>query len=159
MISMSKPRYGWWGYIKYVIRDYPYLRERYNLLHEQSITANTSGMPGSGGGVSRGVESIAIKELPKPNQLEYDAVRRAVAVTERMRTGNDRLHLIDLVFWKQSHTLGGAAVASNISYDTAVGYHRDFIMLVAFFREMVPYEELSDFQKFTLKSHKDVVKS
>jgi hypothetical protein len=115
-------------------------------------------MPGSGGGISRGVESTAIKELPKPNQLEYDAVRRAVAVTERMRTGKDRLRLIDLVFWKQSHTLDGAAYAVGISYDTAVGYHRDFIMIVAFFREMVPYEELSDFQKFTLKSHKDVVK-
>lgn len=154
---MSKPRYKWWGYVKYIIRDYPYLRDRYNQLHEQSVTASASGMPG-GGGVSRGVENIALKELPKPNQLEYDAVRRAIAVTERLRTGNERMRLIDLVFWKQSHTLSGAAMMTNISYDTAVGYHRDFIMLTAYFREMVPYEELSDFQKFTLKSQKDVLK-
>lgn len=153
---MSKPRYKWWGYVKYMIRDFPYLKERYDALHEQSVTASTSGMPG-GMCVSRGTENIAIRELPKPNQLEYDAVKRAIAVTERLKTGKDRMKLVDLVFWKQSHTLQGAAMKVNISYDTAVGYHRDFIMLTAYFREMVPYEELSDHQKFTLKSQKCVL--
>lgn len=143
--------------MKYIIRDFPYLKERYEALHEQSVTASTSRMPG-GGEASRGTENIAIRELPKPNQLEYDAVSKAIAVTERLRTGKDRMKLVDLVFWKQSHTLGGAAVATHISYDTAIDYHGDFIMLVAYFRELITYDELRDSQKFALKSQKPVLK-
>lgn len=149
---MSKPRYKWWGYIKSVIRAYPALKKEYNELHDQSITVNLSGMPGSGG-VSRGTEDIAVRDLPKPKQMEMDAVRLAVMVTERMKTGSDRLKLIDLVFWKQSHTLQGAAMVVHISYDTAIDYHGDFIMMVAYFRELVSFDELKEHQKFALKSH------
>lgn len=154
---MSKPRYKWWGYVKNVIRAYPGLKQEYEELHKQSVTANMSGMPG-GGGVSRGTEEIAIRELSKPKQMEYDAVRKAIEATERMRTGQDRMKLMSLVFWKQSHTLQGAAMAVNVSYDTAIDYHGDFIMMVAFFRDLITYEELKEHQKFALKSHESVVK-
>ena len=153
---MSKPRYKWWGYIKAVIRSYPSLKQEYEALHEQSITANMSGMPG-GGAVSRGTENIATRELPKPKQAEYDAVRRAIVVTEQMRTGEDRLRLMNLVFWKQSHTLQGAAMAVNVSYDTAIDYHGDFVMMVGYFYGLITYEELKKHQKFALKSQKGVV--
>ncbi len=153
---MSKPRFKWWGYVKNIIRAYPGLKREYESLHEQSITANMSGMPG-GGGISRGTENIALKELPLPKQSEYDAVRKAILVTERMRTGEDRLKLMDLVFWKNSHTLQGAAMAVNVSYDTAIDYHGDFIMTVAYFRDLVTMDEMKEHQKFALKSQKDVL--
>lgn len=153
---MSKPRYRWWGYVKNVIRDYKMLNEEYRALHEQSITANISGMP-CGGGPSRGTENIALRELPKPKQLEYEAVKSAIAYTQRMKTGPERLKMIDLVFWKKSHTLSGAAMAINISYDTAIDYHGDFIMLTAYFRGLITYDELKGTQKFALKSQKDVL--
>lgn len=154
---MSRPRYRWWQYVKNVIRAYPELKREYNALHEQAVTANVSGLPG-GGGAGRGVESIALRELPKPKQREYDAVRNVIALTERMKTGKERLKMIDMVFWKKSHTLSGAAMALNISYDTAIDYHGDFIMLVAYHRDLIDYEELKPAQKFALKSHKNVVK-
>lgn len=153
---MSKPRYKWWGYVKNVIRAYPDLKQEYDALHEQSITANMSGITG-GGGVSRGVESIALRELPKPKQREYDAVRQTIAITEHMKTGQERLRLIDMVFWKGSHTLNGTAMALNISYDTAIDYHGDFIMLVAWHKDLVTFDELKPAQKFALKSQKSVV--
>lgn len=153
---MSKPRYKWWGYIKSVIRAYPDLKKEYEAIHEQSITANVSGMPGAGE-VSRGTEDIALRELPRPKQREYDAVRNAASATASMKTGKDRLNIIDLVFWKKSHTLAGAAMQANISYDTAIGYHGDFIMLVAYFKELVTYDELTLPQKIALKSQKHVV--
>ena len=87
---MSKPRYKWWGYIKNVIRAYPGLKKEYDALHEQSVTANTSGMPG-GGEVSRGTENIAIRELPYTKQREYEAVRRAVEQTNMLKNGDQRL--------------------------------------------------------------------
>lgn len=153
---MSKPRYRWWSYAKNVIRAYPALAKEYRELHEQSITANASGMPG-GSDVSRGTETVALRELPKQKQREYDAVRKAVLVTRQMRTGPERMKLIDMVFWKQSHTLQGAAMAINISYDTAINYHGDFIMLSAYFRDLVDYDDLGPGQKIALKSHKTVV--
>ena len=154
---MSRPRYRWWQYAKNVIRAYPELKREYDALHEQAITANVSGMPGSGC-TGRGVESVALRELPKPKQREYDAVRKTISIIERMKTGKDRLRLIDMVFWKKSHTLTGAAMALNLSYETAVEYHRDFIMLTAFYRELITPEELSGIQKLALKSQNNAVK-
>lgn len=127
---MSKPRDKWWGYIKAVIRSYPGLKREYEDLHEQSITANISGMPG-GGCVSRGTEDIAVRELPYTKQREYEAVKRSVDTTRLMQTGKDRLALVDMVFWKRSHTLSGAAHKLNLSDTTAQRYHGEFIRMVA----------------------------
>lgn len=150
---MSKTKYKWWGYIKSVIRAYPDLRKEYEDLHEQSVTANMSGMPG-GGGVSRGTEDIAIRQLPKPLQEEMEAVQNAIMVTKRMKTRKERMKLIDLEFWKQSHTLDGAAYATHICYDTAKDYRSDFIKTVAYFMGRMTYEELPDnIKKYTQKSH------
>ena len=153
---MSKPRYKWWGYIKSVIRSYPELKKQYDELHRQNITASISGMPGVGG-VSRGTENIALKELPKTKQAELEAVELAIQATKRMKTGKDRIRMVELVFWKQSHTLQGAAMAIPVSYDTAINYHGDFITTVAFFRGLISYDELRDSQKFHLKCYADGV--
>ena len=127
---MSKTRYKWWGYIKAVIRAYPSLKKEYEELHEQSITAKMSSVPG-GGGVSRGTEDIAIRELPYTKQREFEAVRRAIEATKRLEGGDRRVMIIDLVYWKNSHTLAGAAMKAGYSYDRAKQLHRDFIVTVA----------------------------
>ena len=127
---MSKPRYPWWSYAKSMIRNYPSLKEQYADLHSQSITADYSGAPHPGG-ESRAVESLAIRELPGTKQREYEAVRRAIATTERYRNGQDRLKVIKLVFWDKSHTLEGAALMVPCHYKTAQGWHNEFIRLTA----------------------------
>jgi hypothetical protein len=127
---MSKPRYKWWGYIKNVIRAYPALKREYEQLHEQSITASMSGMPG-GNGVSRGTEIVAVKELPYTKQREYEAVRRAIEVTKRMANGEQRMRIIDLVHWKRTHTVEGAAMKVGYSTDRGKQLHGDFVRLVA----------------------------
>ena len=127
---MSRPRYDWWPYVKGMIRRYPELKADYADLHRQSLTADYSGMPKSGG-PSRTAEAVAIRELPCARQREFEAVRRAVEATERMRGGVDRLKIINLVFWKRSHTLEGAALTIPCHYKTAQKWHRDFIELVA----------------------------
>jgi hypothetical protein len=127
---LSKTRYKWWGYIKAVIRAYPSLKKEYEELHEQSITAKMSSIPG-GGEVSRGTEDIAIRELPHTKQREYEAVRRAIDATKRIESGDRRVMIIDLVYWKNSHTLAGAAMKAGYSYDRAKQMHREFIVTVA----------------------------
>ena len=127
---MSRPRYGWWGYVKDIIRRYPALKRDFADLHTQTVTPNYSGTRG-GSGAGRAVEAVALRELPTTAQREFEAVRRAIAATERMSASRDRLRIIDLVFWKQTHPLEGAALTIPCSYRTARRYHSEFIMLVA----------------------------
>lgn len=128
---MSKTRYRWWGYIKNVIRAYPELKKEYDALHQQSVTANLSGMPGSGS-VSRGTENIATRELPRTKQKEYDAVRKAIETTQRTPMAKDVLTIIDLCYWKKKYKkLEDAAWEANVSYMTARRYHWRFLMEVA----------------------------
>lgn len=127
--DMSKPRYDWWSYVKGMIRRYPELRRRYGALREGRLTADYSGSPGGGDG--RAVEGLAIRELPSTSQREYEAVRRAVETTEHYRNGQERLKVIELVLWKKTHNLQGAALQIPCHVDTAKVWHGDFIRLVA----------------------------
>ena len=127
---MSKPHYDWWGYVKGMIRRYPALKEELSDIRSTSETASYSGMPG-GSGPSRTTELVAIRELPTTKQREYEAVRRAIATTERYRDGRDRLKVIRLVFWDGTHTLDGAALQVPCSFWTAQNWHCEFIRLVA----------------------------
>ena len=127
---MGRPKYGWWGYVKDMIRRYPSLKEEYADLHTQAVTPSYAGLPG-GGSASRVMELISCRELPSNKQREYEAVRRAIITTERMVAGRDRLRIVELVFWKRTLTLRGAARMIPCSYDTAQRYHSDFIKAVA----------------------------
>lgn len=127
---MSRPRYDWWTYVKGMIRRYPALKQEFETLHEQSMTANYSGMPRSGG-VSRGTEMLAIRELPTTKQREYEAVRRAIEETELKPNGKEVIEIINLYLWKRSHTLEGAAVKTHVGVRTAKRYHGDFVRTVA----------------------------
>lgn len=133
---MSKPRYKWWGYVKNIIRAYPDLKKAYEALHEQPVTANASGGSNTGN-VSRRTENVAIRELPYTEQREYEAVRRAVEYTKHFRNGDKRLKIIELVYWKNSHTLAGAALQVGYSYDRAKQIHKDFIVAVATYYGMM----------------------
>lgn len=127
---MSKPKYDWWPYVKGMVRRYPTLKQDYSDLHSMSVTPCYSAMP-HGNEVSRTIENIALKELPKTQQREFAAVCKAIAITERYRDGKRRLTVIDLVLWKQSHTIAGAALQIPCSERLAVQWHGDFIRLVA----------------------------
>lgn len=62
---------------------------------------------------------------------ERMAVQRAIDQTMKMDNGQDRLRVVDLVFFKQTHTLEGAALMVPCHYETARHWHTDFIKLVA----------------------------
>lgn len=63
--------------------------------------------------------------------LECAAVEKAKEYTLAMPDGTERIRLIDLVFFSQTHTLEGAAIALNCSLRTARRWHTDFIRQVA----------------------------
>lgn len=128
---MSKSRWAWWGYVKNMIRAYPSYKQEYNAIHQQSMAIDMSGMPRDSGGASRTLENLAIRELPATKQREYEAVRRAVEAILRKQNGKAWYSLIDLMYWRNSHTLEGAALEVGYSKDRAKQLHGDFIRMVA----------------------------
>lgn len=129
---MSRPRYDWWSYVKGMIRRYPELRARYQDLHTPRVTSVMSEAP-VGGGDLRGMESLALRELPSTQQREYEAVAQALQATTRGFNGAARVRLIQLMFWGRRRTLASAARLIPCGEATAKRWHRDFILLVASF--------------------------
>jgi hypothetical protein len=127
---MSNPRYDWWPYVKGMIRRYPALKERYDVLKQMTITAQLTGMPGSNN-ISKPTEDAALRLLPPINQKEFDAVHRAIETTKRYKNGDDRMKVIKLVLWDKSHTLAGAAIKIHCSEPTVWRWHSEFIRLTA----------------------------
>lgn len=71
------------------------------------------------------------KELSGIAVREGEAVRAAVEQTEVLPNGVERLAVIDMVFWKKTHTLEGAAMQVHCSYEAAKRYQQQFIKCVA----------------------------
>lgn len=150
---MSQPRFGWWSYVKNMIRRYPDLAEEYAALHEQGVTPAYSGMP-QGGGEGRPLETVATRELPSVKQREFDAVHKAIQVTKsRCQNGKDRLAVVEYVFWsghKGRQLLYEAAEKVHYSYDAVKKFHREFILLVASFYGLLDEENTHESQKNVL---------
>ncbi len=126
---MAKKRDNWREETKRIIRIYPRLCREERELRDSKITPSLSGMPG-GGKVSRKTEDVATRELSPGDQRALDAVRKAISTTGRYRNSSDRLRVIDLVYWKQTHDLHGAADKCHYGYDTVQEWNSAFIELV-----------------------------
>lgn len=116
-----------------VLRAYPELCAKLQQLKEQHITVSYEPSGGGKGGISRPTERAALAELRGTEGKEYNAVRQAIEYTSKLRNGAERNALIDMVFFKKSHSLEGAAMALFISYSTAKKWHKEFILAVADF--------------------------
>lgn len=143
---MSEPRYPWWGYAKSMVRNYPGLRKEYNELIAQSVVPGYSAAPG-GGGDPRKAESAALRELPSPYQKEMESVECAIRHTKVFKDGEERIKLIDLIYWRRTHTLSGAALKCNVDYSTGKRWHRDFIRCVGAFHGLLPVADRTETEK------------
>lgn len=127
---MSKPRYGWWPYVKNMIYSYPSLCTLHQQALTQQITPTYSGLSGGSEG-SRKTEQTVVRASTQTAAREYEAVHLAIQETRQLPGGAERLQLIRLVYWKRSHTLTGAALAVHVSFPTAKRWHGEFIRRVA----------------------------
>nr|DAR61284.1 MAG TPA: hypothetical protein [Caudoviricetes sp.] len=95
---MSKPKYGWWGYVKWMVRQYPNRKDK--NLHGKVLD-------------------------------ECSAVQKAIDQTMMQEDGANRMQIIELVFFKQTHTIEGAAMMAHCGYETAKRWVQQFIKTVA----------------------------
>ena len=127
-------RRGWWYYTRDIVRNYPVLRERLRELRTPGTTGEGLGRSSEPG---RSTERLALRDLPKAERRELEAVERAIAVTRGLPDGKERLQVIRLVHWRMSHTMTGAAQTVHVSLSTAYRWQNDFFVLVARLRGLV----------------------
>lgn len=128
---MSRPREIWWGYVKSVIRSYPDLKGRYEMLKDPSLSAPLTGLPGSHR-ISSPTEQAALRQLNPTAQRELDAVEKAIRETKALNDGEERLRLIYLTYWKRGRLqFEEAARRIYVSKRTALYWHGDFVRAVA----------------------------
>ena len=137
---MSKPRFWWWKDVKNALRQYPIWVQEWEELKTVSVTPNYSAI-GHGSGISNPTEQVALRLLPKRKQEWFDAIRDAVAETERKENGTDIMKVIRLRYWAQSHTLAGAAMTIPIEEQTAKIWNGDFIRLIGVYYGYLTREE------------------
>ena len=117
--------------MKNVIRAYPELERRATEQPTGSLTAKY-GPTAPSGGEGRPVEGVAVKRLSGRDMAEYEAVRAAIRDTAKLPNGEMRLRIIELVYWKRSHTLTGAGYAVGYAERQTRKFHGEFIRTVAF---------------------------
>lgn len=145
---MSRPRYRWWGYVKSVIRAYPELRKKMMEPIHTPVTAKYGPHAGQNG-AGRALEGAVVKRLSGRDVAEFEAVDAAIRETSKLENGEARLAIIDLVYWKRSHTLAGAGMQIGYSYRRTKDLHQQFVCAVA--------ENLGLKEKMGHKSHNSVV--
>ena len=127
---MSSYRHWWTPNVARALKEFPALIAKKDELRKTSIIAKYSSDPWSGT-AQRTTENIALTDLPPAEAALVDAIESALDEISRRRDGDEILRLIDLVHFRRSHTLYGAAVALNMSEITAKRKNGDFIRLVA----------------------------
>lgn len=125
---MSRPRYNWWPFALNMVRDYPYRKREFDALHEQKITASATGLPG-GGGSSRTVEQIALRQLPTGEQEEFEAVDKALSRTRIMSCASERIQVVKWTLFR-NYRITDTALRLHISERTVRRYRYQFVALV-----------------------------
>lgn len=92
-----------------------------------SFDGRPSGLPSSP------VEQCVIHDLPPQKQRRLDAVDNAIRRTKEMHPSDykPRLAIIDLVYFKGTNTIAGAALKVGCHPNTAGAWQSEFIRIVA----------------------------
>lgn len=125
--------YRWRARARAAIKRYPELLQAEADLRAGKVTPAYSGIPG-GGSASRTTELLAMRELPKDAQRDLDAVRLALDTIKRYRNADLRLRLVEICYWRRTHSIDGAALLLHVSQDTAHLWDRNMIELVDAYR-------------------------
>ena len=126
----TKNKHWWRANVERALREYPALAERKRALQASSITPNYSPMPGSSD-PSRTTETLALRQLSDEEERWIAAIEKAREDMKLRSDGNEILRLVSMVFFKQTHTMTGAAIETHVSLSTAQRRVGQFIARVA----------------------------
>lgn len=112
------------------IQDYPERAAALGELHAVTMAARYSAEP-HGSGAGRTTETVALRELPASEQLEYEAVREALEYIKTCNDGERRIEMIRRYYWAGPHRLNEVAEELYITERTAQRWNSLFVSLVA----------------------------
>ena len=130
--AMARVKYPWETYVKSMIIRFPQFKKELAAMRLPALVPPTDKV-GSCQKVSKPTEETALRELPPTKQRQYDAVQKAIEKTMTLPDGECRLKLIELMYWKQTHRLHGAAAEVGCCTRTAVTWHTMFIRMVGYY--------------------------
>lgn len=129
---MSKPRDNWRPYVINVLRDYYAYKRIEKESHSTRMTAQYNKGRAGGRGVSRTTEQAALRTgLTRQQERELNAVEKAIKITRGGPDGKIRVKVVELVYFRDTHTIEGAAQQVHVSYWTAQKWTDTFIRTVA----------------------------
>ena len=140
---------AWWLYVQSIIRQYPELKKKletplepkisrgpgisYTMIGKNGKTERAVTFEGLSRSTSSPVENCVIHDLPPKEQRKFDAVDNAIRQTKILHPYDYqlRLEIINLVYFKKSNTIAGAALKVGCHTNTAGAWQAEFIRLVA----------------------------
>lgn len=125
----TKYKFWWRPLVEKALREYPKLRSRKAEMQGASMTSNYNPMPG-GSSVARTTESLAMNNLPADEEEWLTAIEKALRDVSQQDDGKSCIALVSCVFFKQTHTVNGAAIYCHVSESTAKRRIGHFIWLV-----------------------------
>jgi len=114
---------------RYALKQYPKLKRRQSE-NEQQIT------PVYGGTVvqrsaTRVTENVALRtNLTEREENIISAVEFAIHMQSYYPNGNERLKMMEMVYFKRTHTLAGAAEVCHYSIDTVFRWNVEILTAV-----------------------------
>ena len=128
---MSKPRDNWRPYVINVLRDYYLFKHTASEARSQRMTTQYNKGRGAGG-ASRTTELAALRTgLTRQQERELEAVEKAVKLTRRGPDGKLRIKVVEMVYFRGTHTIEGAAQQVHVCYNTAWKWTDNFIRMTA----------------------------
>ena len=130
---MGKAKEPYWAYVKAIIKEYPELKKELATPLEQRVTSVIGQGGGRSGRIADPTQACVIHDLPPKEQRKFDAIEGAIQKTKlyHPEDAEDRLKVINLVYWKKSHTIEGAAMKIPCHRNVAGNWQGEFIKLVA----------------------------
>ena len=130
---MGKAKEPYWSYVKTIIKEYPDLKKQVAIPLEQRVTSFIGLDGGKSGQISDPTQSCVIHDLPPREQRKLEAIEGAIQKTKMQHPADAelRLKVINLVYWKKSHTIEGAAMKVPCHRNVAGSWQGEFIRLVA----------------------------
>ena len=120
----------WWGYVKRILYYYPELKAKEKEMRETSVTTSYGGTSAGGQGEDK-VSKAAMRELPLIEKNYVEQVEKTIKEFSIRENGADTLRIIDLVYFKKTHKLYGAAQEIFTSERSARRMHSRFLRALA----------------------------
>ena len=121
---------NWRTEARAALRAYPRILRRLYELEGIRVTPAYTGMPG-GHTATRTTEDIALRTQLCPQD---EAVITAVEFAQRMQAtypnGKERLRMMELVYFRRTHTLEGAAMECHYSVEAIKRWNNEILAAV-----------------------------